>query len=474
MDIQIEGKNVQIKSNSLKISDALTKRPTCSFVVVDMNATQSYEKGMPVDIYDIGGSRIFGGYINTPAEKVMRPPNTGLFHTITADGYTFIPDRLIAAESYVGQTAGYIVTDLFNKYLAAEDITLGTVGTGATVHNAVVNYAYVSQALDKLATISQYIWFITNDKVLHFQARDATPSPFNIDGMVALAGTVSVKKRNDHYRNRQYIRGGVNTTSSQTETFIGDGTSTTFTAGFPIATVPTITVGGVAQTVGIKGVDTGKDWYWNKGQSTITMDNSSTPVANGVQIVLDYQGLYDIIVLTSDESAIINKQTIEGGGTGRVDDIFDDPNTADSTSAFQSANALLQRYSTTGKTLYFKTTQKGLRAGMITYSTFPIYGMNNLEMLITQVTASDNQNTIIYDVQAIEGPVYDSWQKWIAQRMSRPEVWVDKVNIGEQKTLIILVQQSYTWTWTQNATVTPIACPVPAATLYPSSTLYPC
>src|SRR5690606_91935 len=106
-------------------------------------------------------------------------------------------------------------------------------------------------------------------------------------------------------------RGSKDLTDVLTEYKTGDGQNKTFTVGFPIAKVPTITLNDVPQTVGIKGLESGKDWYWNKGDPVITQDNDATPLEPTDTLKIEYQGEYDIIIFVNDLADIAQRADIE-------------------------------------------------------------------------------------------------------------------------------------------------------------------
>src|SRR5690606_2836220 len=129
---------------------------------------------------------------------------------------------------------------------------------------------------------------------------------------------------NTQYRNSQYIKGGVDITDPQTEEFLGDGKRTAFTTGFKIAKVPTIKVNSTIKTVGIRGLDSGKDWYWSKGENTISQESSATPLESTDILSVTYQGEFPIVVITKDDAEIIARQTLEQN-SGINEDVEDEP-----------------------------------------------------------------------------------------------------------------------------------------------------
>jgi hypothetical protein len=81
---------------------------------------------------------------------------------------------------------------------------------------------------------------------------------------------------------------------------IGNGSKRAFTLQCPLDRMPPfITVNGVEQTVGIRGVDVGKDWYGAVGDAVLMQDTSKPTIAKGAEIRVVYYGRYPIIVSES-------------------------------------------------------------------------------------------------------------------------------------------------------------------------------
>ncbi len=348
------------------------------------------------------------------------------------------------------------------------------IAEGPSIKQAVINYRPVTEALEALAEKAGFVWYIDAYKVLHFVERAAYSAPWTASGSDMLRNSVSVEQANPKYRNRQYIKGGRDITDPQTETRKGDGNTKSFAMGFPIAKVPTVKVNGATKTVGIKGVDTGKDWYWSKGDPIIVQDESAAALTSSDTLEVTYQGEYDIVVISSDYSAIEDRKAVESGGTGYVEDVADEPDATSRDAAFESANAKLKRYAVIGRRLKFRTKKAGLRPAQLLTVNLPKHELNNAEMLIESVTTYDENGIIFYDITAVEGPEQGSWSKMFALMATRGLAFVERINIGENEILIVLHTVSESWPWAENVTVDVFACPVPSTTLYPSSTLYPC
>ncbi|MGZ6375630.1 MAG: LamG-like jellyroll fold domain-containing protein, partial [Ktedonobacterales bacterium] len=231
---------------------------------------------------------------------------------------------------------------------------------GPTVTAWPINYESVSAHLDKLAQLAGFYWNIDANRVLIFAAYSTMPAPFVFDGTQADDGTgndlIALQYKSPLYRNGQYVLGITETTSTQTETRKGDGTATAFTMSYPLHAVPTITLNGGAQTVGIAGVDTAKNWYWNKGSNVISQDTAGTKLLSTDTLQVVYVGEYKTLVYSQDDGQVTLQQSLEGNSTsGKVQAVTTDTTLITSTQGFQAASALLAKYATSGKILTFKT-----------------------------------------------------------------------------------------------------------------------
>jgi hypothetical protein len=315
----IDGVSRPIKIGTFTASETLNNRPTCAFSV-------NYDSVLPGDEGDeviitrsSDGEKVFAGRVVSIRHSTDESRNykTASF---TCGGYEVLADRRQVAEVYINRTAGFIVNDLVSKYLAADGITVGTIQSGVNVPRAVFGYQQLSQVLRQLAEASGYVWYIDYDKALYFVERDFANAPFDIDGDTAgerPVRAVNAEASLTQYRNRQYIRYN-ELTAVRTERFAGDGERQTFTVEFPIANKPTVAVNGFAQTVGIGGLEEGKDWYWGKGSNEITQDLLDTAlgtegtvakVADGVDVpfLFEIRASGNYAIATYHETGTLNR-----------------------------------------------------------------------------------------------------------------------------------------------------------------------
>lgn len=473
--IKISGQEVIISKDSLSIDDAIEERSIASFTVIDASGSRHYKKGEPVEIIE-NGELIFAGVIDTPKEKKVTPIGD-MYHYITCTDWHYLADKRIVAKAYELTFAGDIVIDFINTYLADEGVTAGDIQTGPQIAEAIFNYIRVSDALNSLAEKSGFWWMIDQYKQLHFVERSTNEAPFSVTNSDMEKDSIEVEHGNSQYRNRQYIKGGRDITDPQTEYKVGDGDTKTFVVGFPIAKVPTVEVsrnGGawIQQTVGIKGLDEIKQWYWSKGDNTVVQDNAETVLGKDIdRMRITYQGEFDIVVITENPEEVENLKIIEGGGSGWVEDVADEPQTTNRDAAFQSANSKIRKYGVNGRRLRFRTWKNGLEVGQLLTVNLPDHDLNNAEMLIETVQITKEDNELWHSVSAVEGPVSGSWAKMFYAMATRGQAFVIRENINESQVLITLAQFNKTW---EEADSPNIFKEVYASdNLYPSDTLYP-
>ena len=471
--VEIDSVAVELRKGSLLVELRIEERSIAEFTVVDRLGMATYVKGQPIEIYDTVPDLVFGGVIETP-EVTAISPTGGLHHHIRCVDWHYKADKRLAAESYEDKTCGFIVDDLFDKYLAPEGITIGNIELGATLIEAVFNYVRVSDCYDALAEKAGFVWFIDEHKALYFQARDTTAAPWaanaatNIDNCRLSGG-------NPKYRNRQYIRGGKDQTALQTENFIGDAKQNAFTVSFPLAKVPvSIKIdAGAALTMGIKGLDAPGDFdtYWAKGDPVITF--TAVPGA-AAAIEIKYYGMFDILVLVVDEDAIDDRLAVEGAGTGFVDNIDDEPKLTEKEAAIDAGRAKIAKFAVAGRRLLYTTHETGLKPGQLQPITYSAFGLAATEMLIEAVTIRGFGTETIHEITAIVGPTMGSWSAYFKALASMKQEIIERLNVGSEQILIILVERAETWNWAESIAYTITTCHFPAADLYPEATLYPC
>lgn len=445
-----------LRLNTLEYTDDINARNTLSCELWDETGTYHPACGEDVVLLSADGvTRLFAGTIEEPEEVSLLGVETGYGIQITAVDYNQIPDRRLAAKVYDDTSFAAIVADLTSTYLAADNVLIGIVDDGPVFARKVFNYRTVAECFNELSEDTGYTWWISADKFLYFRARESVTAPFTISDTNETIRSFRVKQTRGEYRNRQFIRAGKDLTDPIAESFTGDATRQTFTVGFPIGQEPTITVNGVAQTVGIRGVedDAAFDWYWNKDAAEISQRAASVPLVVSDLLVVTYRGLYPILIQAQTDTEIADRMAVEGGSGvyERIED-YSDVDSADL--AFSTAVAKLRRNGFIRQVITFETDQDGLMSGQLVSITFPAHDVDG-QYLVQAVRARDIESRFLrYTVTAISGDAVGGWIAFYQQLTSKRRLSVQR----ENELLMFLRSSSDTVTCTDSLLVdTPVA-----------------
>jgi hypothetical protein len=341
------------------------------------------------------------------------------------------------------------------------------VADGPTITRISVSYAEASEVAEQLAELAGFEWHVDPYRTVHFHARGAAccALPASItDGI--LAGTVVAAQASPGYRNTQYIRGGRDRTDQQVDTIVADGESRAFTVSYPLVAAPTVEVeDGVAAgtytavTVGTKGSDTVSAFLFAKGDPVLASLDTDTPIAAGLRVRVTYIGEYDVIVIVGDANEQNEYRQIALHGSGRVEDLTDDPSVEDRAQGFQLAAATIEKFKLRGGSVTFVTRTAGLRAGQVGPLALPALDFDET-VLIEQVEIYDDATELRYAVSAVSGPAVLSWARLLAEGVRAGRTVVDRVNIGRAEIVSILVPAAETTYAGETVDIVAYACPV--------------
>jgi hypothetical protein len=390
-------------------------------IYVDGNQLLTYTDGSPLGTGTIGlfnnggttGSRYYQLWIQPQGDYVTGTPAGD---TVTGD---FVYTRLRLATT--DPTVTPQVEDISTTALTPQ------IGAGVTIPSITYTSAFLNSNFDDLAKQSNYSWYIDQSKTFIFRSSATVASPWIIQsataGLVTVVDleaddTLELDVGNDLYRNRQTILGAQDTLTTSA-LFIGDGSATSFTLGYPLASQPNIYLNGVAQRVGFKGL-TGYDWYYAIGDPVIEQDAGGTVLTDVDQLsVPNYTGLFDVTVTVDDAVEQATRKAIEGG-TGIVENVVDVTGQGLMKDAATTlANQLLSRYAIAGRTLIFNTSTNGIQIGQMLTVFLVEHGIWDGQFLVTQIEVTLQQgvgNTQIWwwKVTCSELPRQASWAKLIA------------------------------------------------------------
>jgi len=443
LDVQIDGSSVYIKRGSFRAEDKINSKGLCQFTVLDPYNNLDLDKGQPVTVND-DTTHIFSGYIWT-ADGSKLAVNSTQYRVKCVDMTYLASKRIIA---YVNRDiqAGQVVKDIVDNILTDEGVTYTTdsVKDGPQLSEAAFNYVSCERALDAVAEhAGSYWWKIDKDKVIHFKPRTEQSAPYNIQSRYDILEEPKTRFGNPKYRNRQYVQGR-STTDLQTAIREGDGNKNAFTVSFPLAEAPTIYVdrgsGYVEESVGIKGIDSGYDWYWSKNDSVIAQDESGTILSSGEFIKIEYVGIWTVIAVAEELQEIGRQKEVEGDTTGVVEKMEKKSGFVGSDTAEEIANSKVEKYAQQSVKFEYRTTEFGLESGMLQMIRLTDYNIDD-EMLITNVTTRRNitgsDDFTYYEIEAVKGAQYSSWGDYFKELDRKADAEL-RLGLKEDEVVIIL------------------------------------
>ncbi len=444
--------NTLMLSPTPEVTHRVDKRSTASFTLLDIGATDHFKKGNEVSIYSNTGYKVFGGYIESCSEELVSGRDV-IKHTISCTDYHYLAEKRIIAKAWQNTTISTIVNYVLDQYLEGEGVVLGEIQTSDTISQYIANYVSAAEVFDDLAERAGYIWFIDEYKRFYFVDRSAYNAEWNlietVDYLVEdVVGTVTVTNQNPEYRNKQYIVGTWEKTSVQTEYIKGDGLTTSFPVAYKLGEEPLVYVAigagdYVLKTVGRKGVDTDKDWYWAKNDQIISQDSDGAPLAETDTLRVVYTGLYQIVVVTSDFAEIASQKIVENS-SGLVESVRSDVSISTRSAAIEEANAILDVYAKEGKTIEYTTTKDGLAAGVLQAIKITKHDVDD-NCLIGEIVFRYAYDQDYYDVTAYTGPVESDWADIFLQMNKSQKKSVNPDDVTTSDVLLVLITFSNDW-----------------------------
>ena len=449
--LTVAGVVVPLVAEGFEVDTTIERRGIARLTVEDEDSDLEFDEGDAVELTVAAtGAVVFGGLVDSCKTRLTGDHRK---HDLVVTDWRAIADVRIAARAYEDTLAGDIVTDLHTRYLADEGVTIGTVEDGPTIARTMIGYRPVSEALDQLAEAAGFVWDIDAEKRLHFRPAADVAAPFDLDDDT-IYGRPNVDRGNPSYRNRQYIRGGQDLTDPQTETRIGDGETRTFVMAFPLAEEPTVEVNAAAQTVGIKGTDTGKQWYWAKGDPVLSQDAGQLRLTSADTLEVTYVGQYSVVALVEDPTAIADRKAASGG-TGWVEAVHDVPTATGRDESFEVGRAKLDRYARRGLRTVIDTETAGLAAGQTVRVVIPQHDVDE-SMIIESLRIKRHGAGWLYSATCVDGPT-GSWADVFVAAAERASA-IDLVNVGGGDVLARLVALSETWVWSEDVEFSKVSC----------------
>ncbi len=230
--------------------------------------------------------------------------------------------------------------------------------------------------------------------------------------------------------------------------------------------------------LGIKGLDSGPAWLWSAGDAIIGHD-SQEPMLNEFEgIEVTYRGRYDFVAQASDTNEQ-NRLADLRGGSGLVEHADETEPVADRDGILAHAGAMLERWSSMGRTVTVQLRQPGLAAGQLVDVNLPDAGLteagNPVQFYVQSVVARPQPRSPLYTAELAEGYPEGSWADIFREIRDLGPSVIDNVNVGSGSIVVLSeAVQGEVIDWSEGTTASAYACPVPGTSTYPNTNLYPC
>lgn len=325
------------------------------------------------------GTTIFGGVIVRITEGLRSAKI--LEYGIVCNDYSQFLKRELVTERYENQTVSAIIADLVANYTTDGFTTTGVVGS-LVIGSISFNRLSVADSLQKLADAISYVWYVDADKDIHFFPKNTEIGPALTDtsGNYVFE-SLEIVEDLTQVRNSVLVQGGeAESDTARTETFDGDGTKAHFALANKFASLPAVTVGGAAQTVGVEFLDDDAsfDCMWNFNEKYIRFTAGNIPPSGTNNVEVEGTYLYPIVVRVPAPASIAEFGTYEFAITDRSIKSQDE--------AIERALAELSSYQNTLYEGSFRTYDDGFRSGQVLTVNSTQRG-KSIEVLVQSVTA---------------------------------------------------------------------------------------
>ncbi|MER0170347.1 MAG: hypothetical protein DU489_07035 [Nitrosomonas sp.] len=304
---------------------------------------------------------IFGGVITRITETIEA--STIITYHVECVDYSQYLKRHLVTERYENMTIADIVADLVANYTTAGDSITSTSTTSTlTIESISFNRLNVADCLQKLADAINYVWYIDYDKDIHFFAKNDELAPFSLTDTSNnyIYNSLEIIDDLTQIKNKVLVQGGeIVSTGTRTEELSGDGTNDMFRLANKFSSKPTVTVGGVAQTVGVEFLDDDAsfDCMWNFNEKYIRFTAGNIPASGTNNVDITGYYLYPIVVNVPSTASQTAYGTYEFAIT--------DKSIRSQAEAIERAKAELISYKNQIYEGQFKTYEDGLRSGQV-------------------------------------------------------------------------------------------------------------
>jgi len=197
--------------------------------------------------------------------------------------------------------------------------------------------------LTELAEDINASYYVSADNKFHFVTRSSfiyVDAPTHIKEL-------QLEEETGDLRTVQIVTGATEKTTTQTENTYWTSGQTAMVLGYQVASVNGATVNGATVGVGQLGVDeedTSKTFLYQLGSNVLTLNAAaSVKPATGQNVVVVYQGYFEIVVTNTNDS-LMGEISGLNGTSGRIEQVLTDETINNFADADAKASAMLAQY----------------------------------------------------------------------------------------------------------------------------------
>lgn len=351
--------------------------------------------------------------------------------SLTAGGSAIdITDTGTLDQILITYRAGEIVSDLVNTFAGLESIGTTNIDLGAVVDTiAFEAEATVSEAIGQLAALSNFVWWIDDDRELFFKPRTYAAAPFSVSASSANYRSLAVRRTREDKVNSALVGIDWSQIPLTSQSFTGDGSTRIFTLSNRCGLLHSLTLDGQDVDFGAWLAESDRAWYWQYGSTAIRQDVDDDVLTAANTLEVKYYQLGANTVLEEDSSDISSTASQEGSGSGRYQHYYE--RNLGQVQAALDAQALIAAKKSIVTEIQYETDQQveplcvTLRPGQLQTIANAARGISSASYLIREVSIVDVGGAWLkFTVKAITGTAL----------MSTADYWRAVAGVGQTST----------------------------------------
>jgi len=423
---EVSGTERSIVFRSVSISKRLNGRATGSCIIQSPESLGWIPQPGEEIIIRRDDVKMFGGVIEAVDGYFIDYPKQAYprFSCRLVDYSWILDKRRLAGRFYdAGLTLNAVVFDVWTDFLNAEGIPWNTsyvdytpVLTSDIESNT---YETITQFFTRLANLTGRQWWVDFEKYVHFAQyipASAAAAPINIAYNLDTARNISISSSRTQYRNRQWVRAGVDVVNSFTDPFTATAGQDLFVTTYRMNAIVSVTIDSDPATFSLtQGLE---DFFYVRGSDGLYRDQHAE-FTGGEEIIVVYQTPAANVVSAQDDAEITVRAAIEGG-TGIHEAIDEMSTIVTQEEADAYAEGMVRRFGALGIPLEvkFETDSAlgadGIEPGQKLNVNIPNLGVDDEDLIISDVQASCVFDELWrYNVTCVRGESLQSWDQYL-------------------------------------------------------------